>query len=180
MRPVSRKLKVLVSLALMAVAMGGVFIWHAHVEKRGVPGRIVRWVKGESGAHQVVNDLAEDIRRQPSLAQLQSWSVETMARFRSGELRTNGSPAYWSVGTIRLASQERPAFVTQEWGLTNRLGEGSPELSILLSTNGHPECVVIAWYLHGIVVGPPEYRLSFQPWCHSEAKPGVYAYHLYK
>jgi len=114
------------------------------------------------------------------LAQLQSWSVETLARFRSGELHTNGSPAYWSVGTVRLAAQERPSFVTQRWGLTNRWGEESPEISVMLSTNGQPECVVIAWYLHGIVAGPPEYRLSFQPWCYAEAKPGVYAYHLYK
>ena len=148
--------------------------------KRSIPGRIVRWLQGETGAQQTVNDLAEDIRDIPELGRLQTWSVETLARFRSGQVHTNGLAAYWSVGTARLAAQERPTFVTQRWGATNVWGEESPEISVRLSTNGQPECVVIAWYLHGIVAGPPEYRMSFHPWCYAQAKPGIYAYHLYK
>jgi hypothetical protein len=38
----------------------------------------------------------------------------------------------------------------------------------------------ITWGLQGIAVGPPNHRLSFQPWCSAEAKPGVYTYYLYK
>jgi hypothetical protein len=180
MRPLPRILKVLTSLTLIAGATVGVFFWRAHVNRRSIPGHIVRWFQGEGGFYQTVNDLAEDIRQQPTLAELQPWSVQILERFSSGEIHTNGSAAYWSVGTIRLAAQETPAFVTQLWGLTNRWSKESPEISVRLSTNRQPECVVIAWYLHGIVAGPPEYRLSFQPWCYAQAKPGVYAYHLYK
>ena len=175
-----RAIKVLVALAVVGVVATGAFFWRAYSAKRSVPGRIVRWFEGEGGARQTVNDLAADIRDVPGLAQLQSWSIETLANFRSGQIRTNGSPAYWSVGTVRLAPEERPAFLTEQFGLTNRWGDESPEISVMLSSNGQPECVVIAWYLHGIVVGTPEYRLSFNPWCYAEAKPGIYAYHLYK
>ena len=180
MRTPSKLLKVLVSLSLGLFVVTGAFFWRAHAARRSIPGRIVRWFQGEAGAQQTVNDLAEDIRQQPALAQLQSWSIETLGRFRSGQIRTNGAPAYWSVGSVRLAAQERPAFVSGEWGVTNSWGEESPEISIRLSSNGQPECVVFAWYLHGVVAGPAEYHLSFQPWCFAEAKPGIYAYHLYK
>jgi hypothetical protein len=148
--------------------------------KRSFPGRIIRRLQGEAGAYQTVNDLADDIRREPALAELQPWSIRTLARFRKGEIQTNGRALYWPSGAVRLARQERPAFVTQQWGLTNRWGHEWPEISVVLSTNGQPECEVIGWYLHGIVVGAPDYRLSMEPWCHAEAKPGVYAYYLYK
>jgi hypothetical protein len=180
MRTVSRKLTVLVLLAAIAVLGGGALFLCGRGFKRSVPGHIVRWGLGEAGAKQTVNDLAEDIRREKDLAELQAWSVQTLARFRSGQLLTNGKPSYWSMGHVRLARQERPAFVTREWGLVNQWGEECPEISVRLSTNGEPECVVIAWYLHGIAAGASDYRISFEPWCYAQAKPGVYVYHLYK
>jgi hypothetical protein len=175
-RPVSRTRIVLLVAVTLAVA--ALFVWPGHPVKRSLPGRVVRYFLGEAGAHQIVNDLVQDIREAPALRQLQPWGVETIARFRTGTVATNGRPD--SIGSIRLAPKERPTFVTKQWGLTNKWGEEEPELSVRLSTNGQPECVVIAWYLHGIVIGLPDYSLSFQPWYYAQARPGVYVYHLYK
>ena len=166
--------------AVAVVVIATLFFCHSHDLRRSIPGRIVRWFHGEVGDKQTINDIAEDIREHSSLSQLQAWSIETLARFGSGQIHTNGHASYWSEGSIRLAAQERPAFVTKEWGLTNSWGEEEPEISIKLSESGQPECVVIAWYLYGIAVGTPDYHLTFEPWCYVEAKPGVYVYHLYK
>jgi len=113
MRAVPLSLKLLFTLMVVAGVIAGAFFWKAHANKRSIPGRIVRWFEGKAGAHQTVNDLADDIRQQPALAQLQPWSVKTLELFRAGAIRTNGSPAYWSLGTVRLAPRERPTFMTQ-------------------------------------------------------------------
>jgi hypothetical protein len=141
--------------------------------KRSLPGRIVRFVAGQPGAVQTAEDLADDVRQKSGLSGLQQWSTQILARCQSGTLATNGAASYWSMGTVRLAASEIPDFITRAWS-------DQPEVSVRLSEAGQPECVVIGWYLHGLAVGPPEYVLSFQPWCTNQAKPGVYAYHLYK
>lgn len=128
----------------------------------------------------MANDRAEDIRVKPELAGLQAWGVETLDRFRAGQVETNGSASYRPMGDIQLAVKEIPPFIARQWGSTNNWGEVFPEISIRLSADGQPECVMVTWGLQGIAVGPPNYRLSFQPWCSVEAKPGVYTYYLYK
>ena len=141
--------------------------------KRSLPGRIVRFAAGQGGAVQTAEDLADDVRQKPGLSGLQQWSTQVLARYRSGTLATNGAASYWSVGTAKLAASEIPDFLTRAWS-------EQPEVSVRLSEIGQPKCVVIGWYLCGLAVGPPEYGLSFQPWCTNQAKPGIYAYHLYK
>jgi hypothetical protein len=141
--------------------------------KRSIPGHIVRFVAGKPGAVQEAEDLAEDTLRKPELAGLQEWSIQVLARYRSGQLATNGAASDWSVGMVKLAPQEIPASITNAW-------REPPEVSVRLSEAGQPECVAISWYLSGLVVGPPEYVLSFKPWCSKQAKPGIYAYHGYK
>ena len=178
--PVRRFSAILSVFAVVIVVIATLLFTRSHVFRRSIPGRVVRWFHGEAGANQTVNDLAEDVRERPSLSRLQPWSIETLARFRSGQVHTNGNAAYLPFGSIRLAASERPEFVSHEWGVTNSFGEEEPEISVLLNSDGQPECVVISWYLYGIVAGTPDYHLRFQPWCYVEAKPGVYVYHLYK
>ena len=174
------RLKILSLIFLIFVGWAGSIYWQATQKKRSPLGRVVRFFKGEAGAHQTVNDLAEDIRTLPALAQLQPWSLETLARFREGTLRTNHGSRWFPCTDIRLAEDERPAFINERWGRTNDWGQGDPEIVIVRSTNGQPECVVIAWYLHGIVVGPPDYQFAFNVWYYAKAKPGIYAYHVEK
>jgi hypothetical protein len=140
--------------------------------KRSLPGRVVRFAAGQPEAVQVAEDLADDVQRKSKLTGLQQWSAQTLSRYSTGQLATNGLASYWSVGTVNLAPQEIPDTIRQA-------RPEELEVSIRLSETGQPECVAISWYLRGLVVGPPDYVLSFQPWCSKKA-PGVYAYHLYK
>lgn len=175
--------KIALSISLIIVLGVGTIIWLACTDRRSVPGHIVRRFRGETGAEQTVNDLAEDIRRIPALAQLQPWSIDALRRFRAGQLHINGEseemPSSF-VPNVRLARNERPEFIKRLWGETNSWGLEEPELLILLATNGQPECVAVNWYLHGIAVGPPDYRLSFDPYLSTVVTSGVYVYHFYK
>lgn len=168
--------RTLLWLLVIGTLMACVLTWWALSNKRSVPGRVLRFFRGEGGCVQIVNDLNEDIRTRPELGQIQDWGVRTLAKFRSGEIQTNGQASYWSPGKVRLADEEMPDFVKQ-WAKTHRY-ERLPELSIVATTNGEAECIAICWYEYGIVVGPPEYRLSFWSRFNTQIKPGVFAYHF--
>src|SRR5260221_11942573 len=108
----------LLLVVLIVVIAVGIFAWHAHTNNRSTPGHIVRWFRGEKGDQQTVNDLVEDIRRIPSLSELQPWRIKTLARYRAGQIRTNGV-SYDMPGfdpNVRLARDERPDFIKQQWG----------------------------------------------------------------
>jgi hypothetical protein len=176
---------VLLLVAAILTAAVGEFIRRAHAEHRSIPGHIVRWLKGEGGMEQDLNDMADDIRNTPSLSQLQSWSMETLRRFQDGTVQTNGHPRfYWDESSaVKLARQERPEFIKHQWGETNEDGEEEPEIFIVFNTNKQPDAVVIGWYSYGIRIGSPEYRMPYEPWAEApyfEVKPGVYVYGNYK
>lgn len=133
------------------------------------------------------DDLADDVRNKARLAPLQEWSVQTLARYSAGQLATNGESAFrrpFSVRSVRLTPQEVPNWLREGWS------EGSPEVSILLSDSKisidskqlnlskEPECIVVGWYLCGLMVGPPDYVTTFRPWYIVKVKPGIYAYSL--
>jgi hypothetical protein len=170
--------------AIFTVTVGG-FMWRALANRRSVPGHIVRFLRGESGLEQDLNDIAEDIRNTPALAQLQPWGVETLRLFREEKLQTNGyAQFYWDQPpAVKLALQERPEFIKHQWGETNQDGEEEPEIFIVFNTNKQPEAVAIGWYMYGIQIGPPEYRLSYTSCYYApyvQAKPGIYVYGNYK
>ena len=143
--------------------------------KRSIPGRLVRFaVTGVPIARQVPNDLADDVRDKRRLRSLQEWSTQTLTRYRSGQVATNGKAAYWSRGTVTLAPREVPGWLSGAWS-----GE-PPEVSVRLNKSGTPECITVGWYLHGLLVGPPDYVTTMKAWCLVQAKPGIYAYHDYK
>ena len=182
----SRKVTiVLILVAAIVVAGVGAFLWRAHVNRRSVPGHIIRFIRGESGAEQELNDLAEDIRNTPSLSQLQPWGIETLRRFRGGQVQTNGYASfYWDdPPAIKLAKQERPEFIRHQWGETNEDGEEEPELFIVRNAAKQPEAVAIGWYSYGIQIGPPDYQmpgeLSYFNF-YVKVKPGVFVYANYK
>jgi hypothetical protein len=176
---------VLISVAAIAAAAVGGFLRRAHADRRSLPGHIVRYLQGENGAAQLLNDIAEDIHSIPSLSQLQSWSLETLRRFHDGQVQTNGHPSFWwdDRKAIWLAPSERPEFIRQQWGVTNSWGDEEPELYVVLGTSGQPEVFAVAWYSHGTEIGPPDYHrageLSYFNF-YVKAKPGIFVYSNYK
>jgi hypothetical protein len=175
----------LLSVVVVFVAAVAWFLMRAHVDRRSIPGHIVRRLQGESGISQDLNDLADDISSTPALKQLQPWAVQTLNRYREGRLETNGyAQFYWDEpSAVRLSRRERPEFINHQWGVTNGDGEEEPEIFIVLDTNRLPESVAIGWYMYGIQIGPPEYRISYASnyYCpYVQVKPGVYVYGNYK
>jgi hypothetical protein len=159
-------------LLLVLVILGAAA--YPYVKKSG-PIQLMRGIlTSEAGARVIANDLADDVRHKWRLRALQRWSTHVLARYRTGNLATNGHAAYWSLGNVQLAPQEVPFWLKHGW-----LGE-SPEFSVRVTEFGNPECVTVGWYLSGLIVGPTNYVTSLTPWYIVQAKPGIYAYHGYK
>ena len=171
-----------ISVLAMFVAAVAYFFARAHVDRRSIPGHIVRRLQGENGMAQDLNDLAEDINSTSVLKELQPWALKTLNRYREGRLETNGcAQFYWDEPpAVRLSRRERPEFINHQWGVTNGYGEEEPEIFIILSDKSkQPEAVAIGWYMYGIQIGSPEYRMSYASNSYSpyfQVKPGVYVY----
>jgi hypothetical protein len=149
--------------------------------KHSAPGHVIRWIHGETGAQQTVSDLADDLRSKPLVDQMQQWSLEVMNRFDSGKIATNQNSPNWPIHAVVIAPHEVPDFVK-----SYRANE-QPEVAVGISTNSHAECVIIDWYLYGIVIGPTNRGQTFfdlyddlankpiEPLHSVYVKPGVFA-----
>lgn len=145
--------------------------------KRTRLGRIVRWFFLDGGmCAQRANDLAEDIEKKIGAEKLQTWCEETMTRYKTNELLTDGNSPYWSFGSIKLADEEIPVFIKNVWPKRLRAGLQEPDVSV--TYNG--DCIAISWYLHGILVGPKDYVENGTYWYLRQVKPGVYVYGVEK
>ena len=174
-------LAVLLFFALILAATIGTFTWRARVNNRSLPGRIVRWWKGEIYVHQKANELVEEIHSNPEMAQLQPWAVETLARIQAGQVKLDkGTDLYWANDADFLAPEEMPEFIRKQWLRTNKFGEAWPKIEVVYLTNHLPDYIVLKWLGYGIAVGPPEYRLSFDPAGSKEVAPGIYTFYLTK
>jgi hypothetical protein len=67
--------RIILGVYTMLIAL---FLIHAQFEKRSTSGHIFRWLKGEDGSHQRMNDLAEDAKKTVASAELQRWAMTVM------------------------------------------------------------------------------------------------------
>jgi hypothetical protein len=123
------------------------------------------------------DDLADDVRSKRRLAPLQEWSVQALARYRVGKLATSGKSAYGWASSVRLAPDEIPSWLSGAWW---KEGGEKPEVSVGLNESKEPECIIVGWYLCGLMVGSPEYINKSHPWYIVQVKPGIYAYSVEK
>lgn len=165
------------------ILIGGVFFVASLLllgvpDKRSKLGRELRFWKGETYPDQFVSDLAEDIR-DPAFKRLQPWALDILARYRKGELRTNDFRTFVWVDLdhyVPLSLAEMPDFISLKWAVTNRKhGLVSPQMMVVLG-NDQPECVVVHWGDHGVAVGPPDYRIAFDPDIVTNVAPGIYTF----
>ena len=123
--------------------------------------------------------------------QIQKWATGVLARYESGTLATIPKAEYWAIGKERLAEAEVPARIRNLWwkkpstGIATMTDEGrlldpartnttSLTATGTPSTRGH--CVAFSWCLTGVLVGPPDFRPTWNPWYIRRIIPGVYAY----
>ena len=140
------------------------FVIHAQLEKRSTSGHIFRWLKGEGGIRQDMNDLAEDAKKVVNPSELQTWAVnilrETPQTNTEFEIPAEKVPAY-----IRNLTSDEVLFSDAEYE-----GEGivAPDPCILLYWGGP----MGHW---GLCVGSQKFKIQSLPNAdYVEWRPGVY------
>ena len=123
----------------------------------------------EAGRRTWVNHIAQDVVHKPEFANLQDWSVETLQRYGSGQVRTEGEgedrkfdvreiPA-WLEAAMRGAYMFMPTIYIRQ-GQPSQAGS-----------------LVFDWHNYGLIVGMSNFTTTFQAWYVTNAAPGIYAYH---
>jgi hypothetical protein len=100
--------------------------------------------------------------------------VQTLARYKSGQLATTGKGTFAGPFSARLDPKEVPSWLRGAWW-----GD-PPEVSIVLNESNQPECIRVGWYLCGLWVGPTNFVNPWEPWYVVQVKPGIYAYSIEK
>jgi len=160
-------------LVILGVAFTVVFISMLYFKNRlqdrhSSWSHVLRWVNGEWGGKQIVDDLAADLSQSPFLNDVHSWSFDTIKRFNSGEIKCTPYSAPWDP-VVELASNDVPSFVDTKW-------KDKPDYEVCLN-RGRAESILIDWYSHGIVIGETNYDIRNSRWdghynvC---VQPGVY------
>ena len=120
------------------------------------------------------------IRKDPGIPALQHWAEVALREFRSGGRVTTNEPSFWNPGDVMLDRQSLPSFLTTGVFTPLNLPNFGPEVSVVTNAGRiglSGECIAISWYLHGLLVGPPEFKNDWHPWYRKELAPGVYSYH---
>jgi hypothetical protein len=164
-----RRWLILLGVSMVLCAMAYPFAKHT------LPGEIIRSTFRDVPPAQLwADDLATDVRTKNRLAPLQNWSVRTLARYQAGQLATTGRATFAGQFSARLDPKEIPSWLHWAWWGDH------PEVSVSLNMSNQPQCIVVGWYLCGLLVGPTNYVTAWQPWYIVKVKPGIYAYSLEK
>lgn len=161
-------------VGISILSLYALVIIHGVIYKQTPHGQIIRFIQGEGFAKQQVDNDAENLRNSPSLEKIHQWAIDTMLKFRSGELKSAGNASYWSLGSELVPEAEIPQFIRNLW-----TDEDPAEVSIGHGYTG--SFIVIAWYGHGMVFGMKSFLLNlFPPDYQVIVSPSVYTYYLYK
>jgi hypothetical protein len=120
------------------------------------------------------------IRSDPGIPALQDWAEGALRDFHLGSGVTTNKPAYWNPGDVMLDRTSLPSFLTSGAFFPLNVPHFGPEISVVTNTNRFGisgECIAISWYLHGLLVGPPDFKTEWNPWYGKELAPGVNSYH---
>jgi hypothetical protein len=148
------------------------FIIVAQCEKRSTPGHILRWLKGEDGIHQDVNDLAEDVKSSVNPSELQNWAVAILEEAQ----KTNSFPKISvaaDVSTTQIPMEKVPASIRNLESNGSHFDDSTIEddnRSVFLWCGGP----MGHW---GMRVGSPTFKVVPEPGEHFyyiEWKPGIY------
>ena len=148
------------------------FFIEAQCEKRSTPGHILRWLKGEDGMHQDVNDLAEDVKRSVNPSELQNWAVAILEEAQ----KTNSFPK------ISIAADDSITQIPMEKLPASIRNLESNGVSFSDATIEDENRSVFLWCggpmgHWGIRVGSPTFKVVPEPGEHFyyiEWKPGIY------
>ena len=132
------------------------------------------------GAISYIQGFAYRLHTEFKVGELEHQAQEILIQYGPGSLKPTLEPTYWDPGDACIATENLPPLfktgIFQASGIENY----GPEISLgkvggALGPN--QACLVIAWYDYGIIIGPADLTLQFNPWYLKSISPGVYVYH---
>jgi hypothetical protein len=144
---------------------------------------------GPAGAAKWTVGFAYNVRLTKNPARIQDWATHVLARYEAGKLDVKPKAEYWAAGKESLSDKEIPDHIRNLWrerptiGVATMTADGwmiDPNQTNSVSPNGEAttrvHCVAFSWYLTGLLVGPPDFKPTWNPWYTREIIPGVYAF----
>ena len=146
---------------------------------------------GPAGAVSWTIGFGYNLRLTKDPVRIQRWATEVLARYDSGKLATKPKVPYWATGAEPLAENEIPEHIRKLWrdkpsiGIATMSANGwlinpnDTNTSALISESeptNRVHCVAFSWYLTGVLVGPPDFKPTWNPWYSRRIIPGVYAF----
>jgi hypothetical protein len=147
------------------------------------------------GAVSWTHGLATNYRLTKHPAQIQQWAIRVLDQYEKGTLATTTNIEYWATGRDKLEEAEIPPAIRTMWwdkpsiGIATITDNGwiiqstqTNPASLAALTGGVPtplklsHCVAFSWYDTGILVGRPDFRSKWNPWCLHELMPGIYVF----
>jgi hypothetical protein len=113
------------------------------------------------------------------IEQLQRWSQETLDQYQNGRIKSAGEPAYWNPGDVLISTNNLPEFLKTGIFKPSGVYNFGPEVSICKSGGKigvSKNCIAVSWYLHGALIGSPNFTNQWNPWYCKEIAAGVYSY----
>jgi hypothetical protein len=146
---------------------------------------------GPPGAAAWTIGFGYNFRLTKSPVRVQQWATEVLARYEKGKLETKPKAEYWATGKEPLSEREIPEDIRNLWwdkpsiGIATMTANGwlinpnDTNISFTISESDpttRVHCVAFSWYLTGVLVGPPNFRPTWNPWYTRQILPGVYAF----
>lgn len=151
----------------VSVALIGSFVIYGNLERRGTVGHIVRWCEGEDGAHQDVNDFAEDAKKVVNPYELQQWAMTVITEAQTTKYPPDEFPRDKVLPGIRNLQSRGELFEDVEFDDPNSAPHQSRSVWIWWGGPfGH-------W---GLRVGSPTFKPNdpYDDNYYIEWKPGIY------
>jgi hypothetical protein len=145
----------------------GSLVIYGNIERRSAVGHIVRWCEGEDGAHQDVNDLADDAKKVVNPSELQHWAMTVMREAETTNYPPDEFPRDKVLPGIRNLQSRGESFEDVEFDDPNSVPPQSRSVWIEWGGPfGH-------W---GLRVGSPTFEPNdlYDDNYYIEWKPGIY------
>lgn len=123
----------------------------------------------QAGRITFMTGFQDAIKEQVVPEHLRKWAIDILVRYEKDEITLKeNSPFIYH----KLPADEIPVFVSNMWS--------TPPVSVeIWSWNTHEEsCIRLRWYLHGILIGKPDYRTDWEPFYIQQWVPGMYFFHI--
>lgn len=120
-------------------------------------------------------------------AEIQTWAIDQIQAYHHGILNIDTNSEYWAVGREKICESSIPQNIRELWAQKPSIGiatmtrdgwliDPKREHNSSINYGDTTSCVAISWYLHGFLIGKPDFEPSWNPWYMHRMGPGLYAF----